>query len=100
MGKIEKVGDFESKNLGIKNHLRNTGIEKSHIGLVKISLFRMKKFEINEPIRYETFFQRAVFEMSHFDIIKANKILFKHNLTPKKLVTVLFNTKKSPYSIV
>ena len=32
-------------------------IEKSHIILVKIPPFRMKKFEINEPIRYETFFQ-------------------------------------------
>jgi hypothetical protein len=36
MGEIEKVGNLESQNLGIKNHLRNTGIKKSHIGLVKI----------------------------------------------------------------
>jgi hypothetical protein len=43
MGEIEKVGDLESQNLGIKNHLRN-------IGPVKISLFRMKKFEINKLI--------------------------------------------------
>jgi hypothetical protein len=57
MSEIEKVGDLESRNLSIENHLRNTGIEKSHIGLVKISLFRMKKFEINELIQYETFFQ-------------------------------------------
>jgi hypothetical protein len=48
MGKIEKGGDLESQNLGIKNCSRNTGIEKSSIGLVKISPFRMKKFEINE----------------------------------------------------
>ena len=68
MGKIEKVGDFESKNLGIKNHLRNTGIKKSRIGPVKISSFRMKKFEINELIQYESFFQQSVIEMSHFDI--------------------------------
>jgi hypothetical protein len=47
IGEIEKVGNLKSQNLGIKNHLRNTGIEKSHISLVKISLFRMKKFEIN-----------------------------------------------------
>ncbi len=56
MGKIEKVGDLESQNLSIKNNSRNTGIEKSHIALVKISPFRMKKFEINKPIQYETFF--------------------------------------------
>jgi hypothetical protein len=57
MGKIEKVGDLESQNLGIKNCSRNTGIEKNRIGSVKISPFRMKKFEINEPIQYKTFFQ-------------------------------------------
>jgi hypothetical protein len=68
MGEIEKVGNRESQNLGIKNHLRNTGIKKSHIGSVKISSFRMKKFEINELIQYETFFQQSVIEMSHFDI--------------------------------
>ena len=50
IGEIEKVGNLESQNLGIKNHLRNTGIEKSHISLIKISLFRMKKFEINKLI--------------------------------------------------
>jgi hypothetical protein len=50
MGEIEKVGDLKSQNLGIKNHLRNSSIEKSPIGSVKISPFRMKKFEINEPI--------------------------------------------------
>ena len=68
MGEIEKGGDLESQNLGIKNCSRNTGIEKSHIGLVKISPFRMKKFEINEVIQYESFFQQSVIEMSHFDI--------------------------------
>jgi hypothetical protein len=36
MGEIEKVGDL--------------GIEKSHIGSVKISPFRLKKFENNELI--------------------------------------------------
>ncbi len=46
MGEIEKVRDIESQNLGIKNYLRNTGIEKTGNGLVIISLFRMKKFEI------------------------------------------------------
>jgi hypothetical protein len=56
MGEIEKVGDLKFCNLGIKNCSRNTGIEKSRISLVKISPFRMKKFEINEPIQYETFF--------------------------------------------
>jgi len=50
MGEIEKVGDLESQNLDIKNCLRNTGIEKSHISLVPISPFRMKKFESNEMI--------------------------------------------------
>jgi hypothetical protein len=50
MGEIEKVGNLESQNLSIKNHLRNNGIKKSCIGSVKISPFRMKKFEINELI--------------------------------------------------
>jgi len=50
ISEIEKVGDLKYQNLGIKNHLRNSGIEKSPIGSVKISPFRMKKFEINEPI--------------------------------------------------
>jgi hypothetical protein len=50
MGEIEKVCNLKSQNLSIKNCSRNTGIEKSLIGLVKISPFRMKKFEINEPI--------------------------------------------------
>jgi len=36
-------------------------------------LFRVKKFEINEPIRYETFSQQSVFKMSYFDIIQAKK---------------------------
>jgi hypothetical protein len=69
MGGIEKVGDLKSQNLGIKNGLRNSGIEKSLIALVKISLFRLKKFEIKELIQYKTFFQQSVFKMSHFDII-------------------------------
>ncbi len=71
MSEIEKAGDLESRSLSIKNGLRNTGIKKSHIGSVKISLFRMKKFEINELIQHKTFFQLSVFEMSHFDIVKA-----------------------------
>jgi hypothetical protein len=57
MGDIEKVGNLESQNLCIKNCSRNTGIEKSHIGSVKISPFRMKKFKINKPIQSETFSQ-------------------------------------------
>ncbi len=57
MGEIEKVGDLEDQNLNIKNCLRNTGIDKSTIVLVKISPFRMMKFEINKPIQYEIFFQ-------------------------------------------
>jgi hypothetical protein len=89
MGEIEKVGDLKSQNLNIKNHSRNTGIEKSHIGSVKISLFRMEKFEINKPIRNKTFFQQSVFEMSSFDIVKA-----------KNLIYASFNTKKSCYSII
>jgi hypothetical protein len=39
MGEIEKVGDLESQNLSIKNNSRNTRIEKSHIGALKISPF-------------------------------------------------------------
>jgi hypothetical protein len=42
MGKIEKVDDLKSQNHGIKNCLRNIGIEKSCIGSVKISPFGMK----------------------------------------------------------
>ncbi len=75
MGEIEKVGNLESQNLSIKNHLRNTGIEKSHIGSVKISPFKMKKFKINELIQYKTFFQQSIFEMSHFDNIKAKNLI-------------------------
>ncbi len=94
MGEIEKVGYLESQNLSIKNNSRNTVIKKSRIDLVKISPFRMKKFEINKLIQYETFFQQSV-----FDIIKA-KMSFKHCLTPKNLVAVSFNTKKYHLSIV
>jgi hypothetical protein len=50
MGEIEKVGDLEYQNLGIKNCSRETSIEKSHIGSVKISPLRIEKFEINELI--------------------------------------------------
>ena len=82
MGKIGKVG-----NLDIENYLQYLTIKKSCISSFKISPFRMKKFEINELIRYKTFFQRSDFEMSHFDIIKA-----------KNLVQASFNTKKSRYS--
>ncbi len=73
MGEIEKVGDLKSQNLSIKNPSRNASIKKSHIGSVKISLVAMKKFELNKPIQYETFFQQPVFKMSHFDIVKAKK---------------------------
>jgi hypothetical protein len=52
---------------------RNTGIEKSLIGLVKISPFKMKKFEINEPIRYKILFQQSVFEISQYDNVEAKK---------------------------
>ncbi len=62
MGENEKVGELESRKLGIKNHPKNTGIKKSHFVWVKISQFRMKKFDINEPIQYETFFLQSVFE--------------------------------------
>ncbi len=50
MGEIEKAGNLESGNLGIQNCLKNTGIEKSRIGSVKISPFRLKKFKINKPV--------------------------------------------------
>ncbi len=50
MGEIEKAGNLESGNLGIQNCLRNTGIEKSHIGVVKISSLIMKKFKIYKLI--------------------------------------------------
>jgi hypothetical protein len=73
MCEIEKVGDLKSQNLSIKNPSRNASIKKFHFGLVKISPFRMKKFETNELIQYETFFQQSVFKMSRFDIVKAKK---------------------------
>jgi hypothetical protein len=75
MGEIEKVAILKSLNLCIKNCSRNTSMKKSHTSLVKISPFRMKKFEVNEPIQYETFYQQSVLEMSHFYIIKAKKII-------------------------
>jgi hypothetical protein len=63
MGEIEKtmISNIEKKNF--------SSIEKSHIVLVKIFSFRMKKFEINEMIRYETFFQQSIFDMSDVDIV-------------------------------
>jgi hypothetical protein len=80
--RLKKVGDLKSRNLYIKNCSRNANIKKSHISLVKISPFRMEKFEINESIQNETFFQRLVFEMSRFAIVKA-----------KNLIKASFNTK-------
>jgi len=53
MGEIEKVGNLASQY--------QKSFEKSHISLVKIYPFRMKKFDINELIQDETFFQRSVF---------------------------------------
>jgi hypothetical protein len=46
MGEIEKVGCLKSQNLSIKNRSIKYQYQKSHIGSVKISPFRMKKFEI------------------------------------------------------
>jgi hypothetical protein len=60
-------------------------ISISQIGLFKISPFRMEKFEINEQMQNETFLQKPVFEMSHFDIIKAKNLIL-HHLRPKNLV--------------
>jgi hypothetical protein len=34
-----------------------SGIKKFHIILVKISPFKMKRFDINKTVQYETFFQ-------------------------------------------
>ncbi len=68
MNEIEKVGNLKYQNLDIKNNSRNTGIEKSCISSVKISMFRMEKFNIIELIWNETFFQQSVFEMCCFDI--------------------------------
>jgi hypothetical protein len=75
MGEIEKAGNLESQNLGNKNCLRNTGFEKTHIGSVKIYLFRMKKFKFNELIWNKTLSQWSVFEMSHFDIVKVKNLI-------------------------
>jgi hypothetical protein len=47
MGEIEKVDDLDSRYRKLFEKYR---IEKSCKSLVKISLFRMKKLEINEPI--------------------------------------------------
>ncbi len=73
MCEIEKVGDLKSQNISIKNHLINASIKKSHIGLVKISLVAMKKFQLKKLIQYETFFQQPVFKMSRFDFVIAKK---------------------------
>jgi len=68
MGEIQKKAQsWISKSQYLKNIIFS-GIEKSRIILVKISLFRMKKFEINKPIRHKIIFQQYVFEMFHFDI--------------------------------
>ncbi len=73
MGEIEKKVQSQISKSRYQKNKFFSGIEKSHIVLVKISLFRMKKFEINEPIQYKTFFQQSALEMSHFDILKAKK---------------------------
>jgi hypothetical protein len=75
MGEIEKVGNLKYQNLGNKNGSRNISMEKSHISLVKISPFRMAKFEINEWTQYETFFQQSVIKMFHFDIVSAKNLI-------------------------
>ncbi len=75
MSEIEKVSNLKYQNLSIKNCSRNTNIKKFHIGSVKISQFRMIKFEISKPIQNETFFHSSVFEMSHFDIVKAKNLI-------------------------
>ncbi len=75
MGQIGKVRDLEYQNLNIRNHLQYLNIEKSHIDWFKIFPFRMEKFEINELMQNETFLQKSVLEMSHFDIIKAKNLI-------------------------
>ncbi len=57
------------------------------------NLFKMKKFEINKPIRYETFFLRSLFKMSGFDIVKAKKSFFMYHLTPKNLLSIVHTEK-------
>ncbi len=42
-----EIENLKSRDLSIENLLRNACIEKSDISSIKISLFRMKKFEIN-----------------------------------------------------
>jgi hypothetical protein len=69
MGFIEKT---EISNLKYQKQ-KLFPVSQNLIVLVKISPFRMKKFEINEPIRYETFSQQSVFKMFHFDIVQAKK---------------------------
>jgi hypothetical protein len=90
----------QSWNLGIKNCSRYTGIEKSFTGSVKISQFRMKKFEINEPVQYKTFFRWSVFKMSHFDIMKAKKSHLRIIKHQKNFITVLFNKFKYHFLLI
>jgi hypothetical protein len=62
-----------------KRHNLKISISEKYIFLVSRnlillwskSLFWMEKFEINKPIRYGTFPQGSIFEMSHFAIVKA-----------------------------
>jgi hypothetical protein len=54
-----------------------SGIKKSHIILVKISPFRMKKFDINDLIRYETFYNDLFLRYLILTSFKQN-ISFKH----------------------
>jgi hypothetical protein len=57
MGEIEKRHILESQNLDIRKINFSPESRNLISFLVKISLFRMKKFEISKPIQYETFFQ-------------------------------------------
>jgi hypothetical protein len=68
MGEIEKRHDLKTRKLDIEKKIFSS-IEKSCMVLFKTSPFRIKNFQINELVRYETFFQQSVFEMSHFDIV-------------------------------
>jgi hypothetical protein len=75
MGEIEKRHNLESQNLDIGKIIFFSSMEKSHIILLKISQFWMKKFEINELIKCDTFFQQSVCGMSLFDIIKSKNLI-------------------------
>jgi hypothetical protein len=96
MGEIEKRHNLESRL-----NFFFSGIEKYQILFAQnFSVQEGKKLRLTNQYDTRHFTKDLFFEMFHFDSVKAKKVLFKHNLTQKNLITAWFNTKKSNLSIV